>query len=94
MHVAHPVLLAHPAIERLVLGMSMDVDQPGQYQPILTVDHPLRRPGVIASDKDDRAIAKGDVYIAAVDVTLGALVPGDDPVGILDDGRGHDSGLH
>src|SRR5439155_14185552 len=52
------------------------------------------RAGIMRSDKDDRAVAEGDVDIAAVDVTPSARVPGDDPIGVTDDGDGHSSVLH
>src|ERR1700745_813880 len=86
------MLLAHPTIERLVLGVRGDVDQPWQYGAISPVDDPVRHPWIIASDKDDRAVGKGDVDIAAIDMAPGNLVPGDHPIGISDDGRSH-SGL-
>src|SRR6266404_4493922 len=78
MHVVQAMLLAHPAVERLVLRMGMNVDQPGQYQTILTVDDPVRRPGIISADKDDHIVGKGDVDIAPIALTPGAFVPGDD----------------
>src|SRR5215472_17566040 len=93
MHVAHAVLLAYTAIERLVRGMRMDIDQSGQDQAILAVDDPIRRSRKIPPNEDDSTAGKGDVGIAAVDVTPGSLVPADDPVGIPDDGRGQ-SGCH
>jgi hypothetical protein len=66
----------------------MDVDEPGQYQPVTAVGHPVRRPGVIASDKGDAIIGKRDVYISAIGVMLGCLVPGNDPIGVADSGSG------
>ena len=45
--------------------------------------------GVIATDKGDRAVGEGDIDAAAIAMLPGRLVPGDDPVGIFDDGRGH-----
>jgi hypothetical protein len=62
----------------------MDVDEPGQYQPIPAIDHPVRRPGVIASDKDDPVVGKGDVDISAVGVMPGGRVPGNGPIGVVD----------
>src|SRR5208282_2323634 len=84
---------SHPAIERLVLRMRMDVDQPGQDEAIFAIDHPLCHAGIIPSDKVDRAFRKRDVDIAAINVTSGGLVPGDDPSGVPDDRRGHCSVL-
>jgi hypothetical protein len=85
MHIAQTVLLAHPAVEGLVLGMRMDVDQPRQHQPVLAVDHPVRVPAEISSGKGDHAVGKSDVNTPAIGVTPGRLVPGDDPIGIPDD---------
>src|SRR5215211_5542188 len=38
----------------------------------------------------DRILVEGDVDAAAVDVTLAAGVPGDHPVGVLDQDRAHE----
>ena len=76
MHVAQAVLLAHAAVERLVLGVRMDVDQPRQHQAVLAIDDSVGRPRVIASDKSDQVIGKSDIDAAAVDVPQGAFVPG------------------
>ena len=57
---------------------------PGNTKPILAVDHPVRRPGVIASDKGDPVVGKGDVDIPAIGVVPGGLVPGNDPIGVAD----------
>ena len=89
MHIAHPVLFPHAAVERLVLGVRMDVDQSRQYQAILSVDHPFRYRWVISSDKDDHVVRERDIRTAAVDVPSGTFVPGNDPVGVLDDSGGH-----
>ena len=89
MHVAQAVLLAHAAVERLVLGVRMDVDQPRQHQTILAVDDPVRRPRVIPPDKIDAIVGKGDIDAAPVDLARDAFVPGDDPVGVFDDGGCH-----
>src|SRR6516162_11095716 len=88
------MLLAHSTIERLALGMCVDVDQTGQYQAISPVDNPVRRSGIIWSDKDDRGAGKRDVDIAAIDMSRGGLVPGDHPIRIADDGRSHDGNPH
>ena len=94
MHVGQTVLLAHAAIERLMLRMRMNVDQPRQYQTIRAVDDPVRFPGIITPDKSDRIAGKGDVDVAAVDVTSGAFVLGDEPIGFADEVDGHRSVLH
>jgi hypothetical protein len=83
------MFLAHAAIKRLVLGMRMNVDQSRQHQPILAVDHPIRSTGVIPPDKGDPVFGKSDIDPAAIDMAPGALVPGDDPIGILDDRYRH-----
>jgi hypothetical protein len=49
----------------------------------------VRRGGIIAPDKDDAVVGKGDVDAAAIDVPPGGLVPGDNPVGVFDQCRGH-----
>ncbi len=44
-HARQAVLLADAAVERLVLGVGMDVDEAGQHQPRAAVDDPVgRRP--------------------------------------------------
>jgi hypothetical protein len=75
-------------MERLVLRVRMDVDEPGQYEPVPAVDHPVRRPGVIASDKGDPVVGKGDVDISAIGVVPGCLVPGDRPTSVADGSGG------
>jgi hypothetical protein len=62
------VLLAQAAIERLVLGMRVDVDKSGQDQPVAAVDDPVRRTLVILAEKGDAVVGKGNVDIATVDV--------------------------
>ena len=42
-HARQPVLLADAAIERLVLGVRMDVDEAGHHRPVAAVDDPVRR---------------------------------------------------
>src|SRR5260370_28016581 len=69
--------------------MRVDVDQSRQYQSIPAVDHPVRRSGVISSDESNRVVDEDDVDVAAIAVTPGGLVPGDNPIGFLDDGHGH-----
>jgi hypothetical protein len=69
-------------------GMRMHVDQPGQYEAIFSIDHPVCGARIIPSDKGDGSIDKGDVDTAAIDVALCLLVPGDNPVAVCDDGRG------
>jgi len=52
------VLLAHPTIERLVLGMRVNVDQARQDKSILAVDYPIGRAAVIPPEKVIRSSAK------------------------------------
>ena len=80
------MLFAHPAVKGLMLGVRVNVDQPRQYEAILAVDHAVYRPGIISPDKSDRIVGKGDVGVAAVGVMPRVFVPGDDPIGIADDG--------
>jgi hypothetical protein len=66
----------------------MDVDEPRQYEPILTVDHPVCRPGVVAADKDDPVVGEGDIDISAIGMVSGCLVPGNGPIGVADSSGG------
>jgi hypothetical protein len=66
----------------------MDVDEPRQYQPIPAVDQPVRRPGVIASDKDDPVVGERDIDVPPIGVAPGCLVPGDGPIGVADSSGG------
>jgi hypothetical protein len=66
----------------------MDVDKPGQYHAVSAVDHPVRRPWVIAADKGDPVVGKGDVDISAIGVVPGCLVPGNGPIGVADSSSG------
>jgi hypothetical protein len=71
----------------------MDVDQPGQYQAIPAFDHPVRRSGVIPSDKDDPIVCKRDVDIASIGVPPCTLIPDNAPIRVADNGRGHGTPL-
>ncbi len=78
------MLLADAAIERLVLGVRMDVDETGKHCPAVAVNEPLRGAGVIGSEVDNAVAAKGQIDIAAIGVPAVLDVPGDDPVSVLD----------
>ena len=89
MHRRKPVLLADAAIERLVLGMRMDVYEAGNHGTLGAVDDPVRRTGVIVADVGDAVVGKGEIEIAAVDVPPRRLVPGNHPGGVLDHSGRH-----
>ena len=48
--------------------------RPGQYQPILAVDHPVGRPAVIPPDKRDPVVGKGDVDVPPISVASPAAL--------------------
>src|SRR5260370_28731797 len=75
--------------ERRVLGMRMDVAEPRHDEALAAVDRHIGWPSEAASDKADPLVAERDVEPAPVDVPAEALVPRDDPGGVLDHGRGH-----
>src|SRR5215472_17644137 len=83
------MLFAYSAVERLVLGVRVNVDQPGQYQAVSPLDDPVRRRWIIRSDEDNGVVGKCNVDISAIDMAPGHLVPGNYPAGVSDDGRGH-----
>ena len=67
----------------------MNVDQPRQQQPILAVDNPVRRTGIISSGKSDLVVDKRDVDAAAIDLAPGCFVPRNDPIDVSDHRRSH-----
>src|ERR1700731_3082969 len=83
------MLLADAAVERLVFGVRMDVDEPRHDQALAAVDRHIGWPGETAPDKADPLVGECDVEPAPVDVAAAALVPRDDPGGVLDHGGGH-----
>src|SRR5205085_3815564 len=80
-HARQAVLLTDAAIERLVLGVRMDVDQAGDDEAGAAVDDPVRGAGKFASDKGDAVVLENEVDTAAVDMMAGRFVPGDQPGG-------------
>src|SRR5215469_6772393 len=86
MHIGHAVFFANSAIEGLVLGVRVDVDQTRHNQPVLAVDYPVSRSRPISSDVSDLVIGEYDVNAAAIDMTFRRLVPGNDPIGVPDEG--------
>jgi hypothetical protein len=87
--IAHAVFLAHPAVERLVLRMRMNVDEPRQQQPILAIDNPVRGTGVISSGESDLVVDKRDIDAAAIDLVAGCFVPRNNPIEVSDHCRSH-----
>ena len=78
-------LLGHPAPSKWVRLRSSMVESLDRYPD----GDPVGVSGEIAADMGDAVVREGEVDIAAVDVTAGRLVPGDDPGGVLDYGGGH-----
>src|SRR5690349_17159469 len=73
------MLLADTAIERLVLGVRVDVDQAGNDQPRAAVDNPVGRAGVAFAEKADTVVGKSEIDITPIGVAALRLVPADDP---------------
>ena len=78
------MLLANAAIERLVLGMRVDVDEAGDHRPAGAVDEPLRGAGVIGSEMDNAVAGKGQIDIAAIGVPAALDIPGHHPIRVPD----------
>ena len=88
-HVGDAVLLADAAIDRLVARVRVDVDEAGHHHAAAPVDDRVRLAGEARPDVHDRIVGERHVDVSTVYVALGALLPGDHPVGVLDQGRDH-----
>jgi hypothetical protein len=83
------MLLADAAIQRLMLGMRMDIDQPGHDEAGAAVDRAVGRSGEAGPDEGDPVVGESDIDIAAIDMPAQPFVPGDHPGGVFDQRRRH-----
>src|SRR3712207_1191692 len=88
------MLLADAAIERLVLGVRMDVDETGDHRSAGAVNDPvpsggMTGAGVIGTEMDDAIAGKGKIDIPAIRMPAPLRVPGDNPGCIPEDGGRH-----
>src|SRR6056297_759947 len=73
--------------QRLTCRVGVDVDQPGNDQPVAAIDFPISLSLIAAPDMNEPAISEGDVDVTGVDVLFS--VPDDSPIGMADNGCGH-----
>src|SRR5262245_66121923 len=71
------------------MRVRVDVDQSRHDHAVGTIDDPIGGASETGADMGDAIAIKGDVDATAIDMPAGSLIPGDDPIGILDDGRCH-----
>ena len=83
------MFLADAAVERFVMRVRVDVDQPRHDQPGGAVDRLIRRAGKAAPDKADPVVGERDIDAAAIHMLTQAFIPRDRPGGIFDDCGGH-----
>jgi hypothetical protein len=83
------MLLAYAAIDGLVAGMGVDINEAGHHHEALTVDDCRCGGAESGANMHDRVAVEGNIDILPIDVALATWVPGDHPFGVSDQCRGH-----
>ena len=89
-------LVDEALVHGLAAGVAVDVDEAGHDHRVAAVDFVVDRPGVVAADVGDGAALEDDVGTGHVGVGAGVsrTVPGDEHIGVADDGGGGCGELH